>query len=165
MVRSSGTTIRWFDYTGTTLEEMRDCGWKAVHHPDHFERVTTKFKHAIQSGLDWEDTFPLRGKDGTYRWFLSRAMPIRDADGRVVRWFGTDTDISDRIRIEAELEEARRQAEAANQAKSDFLANMSHEIRTPMTAILGFADLLKASDEEEREKVETIRAMGSFCWS
>lgn len=166
MADSNGTLFwynqRWFDYTGTTLEEMQSHGWKAVHHPDHIERVTAKFNHAIENGLEWEDTFPLRGKDGTYRWFLSRAMPIRDPEGNVVRWFGTDTDISDRIRIEAELEEARRQAEAANQAKSDFLANMSHEIRTPMTAILGFADLLQAIDDEEREKVETIRRNGQF---
>ncbi|MGN6134815.1 MAG: PAS domain S-box protein, partial [Aureliella sp.] len=153
---------RWFEYTGTTLEEVEGWGWERCHHPDHLQRVTVKFKHALDNGLLWEDTFPLRGKDGTYRWFLSRAMPIRDASGQIIRWFGTNTDISDRIRIEAELEEARRLAEAANQAKSDFLANMSHEIRTPMTAILGFAELLKVSDEAEGEKVETIRRNGQF---
>ncbi len=153
---------RWFEYTGTTLDEMIGDGWKKVHHPDHLERVTAKYMTSVANGSEWEDTFPLRGKDGNYRWFLSRAMPIRNSEGQVVRWFGTNTDISDRVRIEAELEQARRQAEAANQAKSDFLANMSHEIRTPMTAILGFADLLKITDDEEREKVETIRRNGQF---
>ncbi len=126
------------------------------------DQVTEKYKLAIEQGLEWEDTFPLRGRDGQYRWFLSRAVPIRNVEGQVIRWFGTNTDISERIQVEAELEEARRQAEAANQAKSDFLANMSHEIRTPMTAILGFADLLQASDEDQRDKVETIRRNGQF---
>ena len=153
---------RWYDYTGTTFEQMQGWGWKAVQHPDYVDQVTEKYRHAIEQGQEWEDTFPLRGRDGQYRWFLSRAVPIRNAEGNVIRWFGTNTDISERIQVEAELEEARRQAEAANQAKSDFLANMSHEIRTPMTAILGFADLLKASDEDQRDKVETIRRNGQF---
>lgn len=153
---------RWFEYTGTKLEEVEGWGWRKCHHPEHVDRVTAKFKHAVENGLEWEDTFPLRSKDGSFRWFLSRAMPIRDATGRIVRWFGTNTDISDRVRIEAELQDARRLAEAANQAKSDFLANMSHEIRTPMTAILGFAELLQANEDAEREKVETIRRNGQF---
>jgi PAS domain S-box-containing protein len=86
---------RWFDYTGTTLEEMHGWGWKQVHHPDHVERVAQRIQQSWDSGEAWEDTFPLRGKDGEFRWFLSRALPIRDADGQIVRWFGTNTDITD----------------------------------------------------------------------
>ncbi len=88
---------RWFDYTGTTLEQMQGWGWQRVHHPDHVDRVTAQFKKHIASGEPWEDTFPLRGKDGEYRWFLSRALPIRDERGHIVRWFGTNTDITERL--------------------------------------------------------------------
>ena len=86
---------RWFDYTGTTLEDMEGWGWKSVHHPDHVDRVVEKIQHSWDTGEDWEDTFPLRRKDGEYRWFLSRAKPIYDSDGKIVRWFGTNTDITD----------------------------------------------------------------------
>jgi PAS domain S-box-containing protein len=87
---------RWFDYTGTTLEVMQGWGWQKVHHPDHELRVVEKFKHCLEMGEVWEDTFPLRGADGQYRWFLSRALPIRNEHGMVVRWFGTNTDITER---------------------------------------------------------------------
>jgi PAS domain S-box-containing protein len=86
---------RWFDYTGTTWDDMQGWGWDKVHHPDHLHRVIKKWRHALETGHVWEDTFPLRGQDGDYRWFLSRAVPIRDADGRIFRWFGTNTDITE----------------------------------------------------------------------
>ena len=86
---------RWYDYTGTTLEEMQGWGWKSVHHPDHLERVVEKVSRHFETGEVWEDTFPLRGKDGRFRWFLSRAIPIRDDAGRVARWFGTNTDVTE----------------------------------------------------------------------
>jgi PAS domain S-box-containing protein len=85
---------RWYDYTGTTLEEMQGWGWQKVHHPEHVDRVVKNIKHSWDTGEIWEDTFPLRGQDGQYRWFLSRAVPIKDADGKVLRWFGTNTDIT-----------------------------------------------------------------------
>ena len=91
---------RWFDYTGTTLEEMQGWGWRSVHHPDHIDRVVEKFSKAVEAGEPWEDVFPLRHRDGEYRWFLSRAMPIRDASGQIVRWFGTNTDITEQKRTE-----------------------------------------------------------------
>ncbi len=99
---------RWFEYTGTTLEQMRGWGWHAVHHPDHVARVVEKIAQCFASGEPWEDTFPLRGRDGEYRWFLSRALPIRDESGAVVRWFGTNTDIT----ADREREQALRDSEA-----------------------------------------------------
>jgi len=154
---------RWFDYTGTTFEEMAGWGWTKVHHPAHVERVVSRVKQAFSTGDDsWEDVFPLRRYDGQYRWFLTRMIAIRDEYGQVVRWFGTNTDITQQKEIEEQLKRAREAAEVSNQAKSDFLANMSHEIRSPMTAILGFADLLKTKDEQDRQIVDTIRRNGHF---
>lgn len=154
---------RWFDYTGTTLEEMQGWSWTKVHHPDHVDQVVARLKRAVKNGDEtWEDVFPLRRYDGQYRWFLTRMTPIRDDQGKVLRWLGTNTDITQQKETEEELKRARVLADVSNQAKSDFLANMSHEIRSPMTAILGFADLLKAEDEEERQIVETIRRNGHF---
>ncbi|MBE9080328.1 PAS domain S-box protein [Romeria aff. gracilis LEGE 07310] len=94
---------RWFDYTGTTLAEMQGWGWQNVHHPDHVQRVVEHIRHCFETGEPWEDIFPLRGKDGSYRSFLSRALPIRDAQGCILRWFGTNTDITERLQIEENL--------------------------------------------------------------
>jgi PAS domain S-box-containing protein len=86
---------RWFGYTGTTFDDVKGWGWKRVLHPDHVERVVDKYRRCIASGETWEDTFPLRGADGDYRWFLSRAVPIRDDKRNVLRWFGTNTDVTE----------------------------------------------------------------------
>ena len=97
---------RWYEYTGTTFEEMQGWGWEKVHHPDHVDRVVGKWRRAHATGEPWEDTFPLRGVDGQYHWFLSRALPIRDADGRIDRWFGTNTDITELRDTQALLSES-----------------------------------------------------------
>lgn len=91
---------RWYEYTGTTLEEVEGWGWRKVHHPDHVDRAVARIQHSWDTGEFWEDTFPLRGADGQYRWFLSRAVPVRDSEGRVTRWFGTNTDITERQKRE-----------------------------------------------------------------
>lgn len=100
---------RWYDYTGTTLDEMEGWGWQKVHHPDEVARVVERIKLAFASGESWEDTFPLRSRSGQYRWFLSRALPIRDAHGQVVRWFGTNTDITEQLEMEKALRESEQQ--------------------------------------------------------
>ena len=94
---------RWYDFTGTTLEEMRGWVWRCVHHPDHVDRVVQRIRRSFESGIPWEDTFPLRARDGSYRWFLSRALPIRNPAGEVVRWFGTHTDVTEQMEAEKAL--------------------------------------------------------------
>lgn len=117
---------RWYDYTGTTFDSMRGWGWQHVHHPDYVDRVTEKFRQHLEMGEVWEDTFPLRGVDGRFRWFLSRAVPVLDDQGRVVRWFGTNTDITERLEVEQEL--ARHKEELERRVEERTIAvRRSHE--------------------------------------
>jgi PAS domain S-box-containing protein len=99
---------RWYEYTATSLEEMRGIGWQKVVHPEHAARVVAGIERSWASGDPWEDTFPLRGQDGEYRWFLSRALPIRETSGRIVRWFGTNTDITEQKRAQERVSESER---------------------------------------------------------
>ena len=117
---------RWFDYTGTRFEEMQDWGWTSVQHPEHIERVTNSWKHSLESGEVWEDTFPLRSKEGEYRWFLSRAQPIRDANGRMLRWFGTNTDITDAKQASEELLESQLQLRLGIEVANFALAQIDY---------------------------------------
>lgn len=133
---------RWFDYTGTTLEQMQGWGWQHVHHPEHVDRVVNKISYHFEIGETWEDTFPLRGQDGTYRWFLSRAKPIRDSSGKVIQWLGTNTDITDRLQMEEALRESDRR-------KDSFMAMLGHELRNPLAAIVGGVQLLAQQPAEQ----------------
>ena len=90
---------------------MKGWGWRKVHHPDEVGRVVERIKVAFATGQPWEDTFQLRSKTGEYRWFLSRALPIFDAEGKVTRWFGTSTDITEQRALEQALRESRDQLE------------------------------------------------------
>jgi PAS domain S-box-containing protein len=109
---------RWHDYTGTTLKEMEGWGWQKVHHPEHVDRVVERIRQSFETGTPWEDTFPLRGRDGNYRWFLSRALPIRNEAGEVIRWFGTNTDITEQIEAEKALRELNETLEQRVQAET-----------------------------------------------
>jgi diguanylate cyclase (GGDEF)-like protein/PAS domain S-box-containing protein len=114
---------RWFDYTGTTLEEMAGWGWQKVHDPAHVQRVVDRISHCFETGEIWEDTFPLRGKDGIYRMFLSRAVPIRDEHGKILRWFGTNTDITDRQAAEDALFAEKERAQVTLSSIGDAVVS------------------------------------------
>lgn len=85
---------RWYSYTGTDLSTMRGWGWQSVQDPTVLPRVLERWKHSLATGEPFEMTFPLRGKDGTFRPFYTLIAPLRNAEGAIVQWFGTNTDVS-----------------------------------------------------------------------
>lgn len=91
---------RWYEYTGTTPKQMEGWGWQSVHDPDVLPLVLKKWKTSIAKGTPFEMTFPLKGADGEFRPFLTRIVPVRDEDGVVIHWFGTNTDISGQLKAE-----------------------------------------------------------------
>lgn len=110
MAETDGTIFwfnkRWYEYTGTTYDEIQQKGLSIIVDPDYFEKVMSGYVESVKSGTPWTATFPMRKYDGSYRWFLSHAMPIYKDDHTIVRWFGTNTDVTD-------LREAQQQLHVA----------------------------------------------------
>jgi PAS domain S-box-containing protein len=97
----------WYEYTGTTFEQMEGWGWKSVHEPTMLDDVLERWANSIATGRDFEMEFPLRRYDGVFRWFLTRGRPLRDADGNVVRWVGINSDVTPTRQLEQSLERER----------------------------------------------------------
>ena len=96
---------RCFDYTGLTLEQCQGSGWTVAIHPDDLPLCLEKWGNALRTGDPYDVEYRMRAKDGTFRWFLARGNPIRDATGEIVKWFGTCTDIEDQKQNQQILEE------------------------------------------------------------
>lgn len=127
---------RWYEYTGTTAAEMEGWGWQSVHDPQRLPDVLELWKASLVSGQPFEMVFPLRGADGQFRPFLTRVNPLRDTQGHILYWFGTNTDISEIKRMEEALRDADRR-------KDEFLATLAHELRNPLAPIRNSLQILK----------------------
>lgn len=108
---------RWYEFTGVPHGSTDGEGWNGMFHPDDQERAWARWRHSLATGEPYEIEYRLRHRSGAYRWTLGRAMPIRDAEGRIERWFGTCTDIHDLKRVETEA----RQLAAVVETSKDFI--------------------------------------------
>jgi len=165
---------RWYDYTGATPEQMQGWGWQGVHDPNLLPKVLTRWRASLATGEPFEMEFPLRGADGTYRWFLARAVPVRDPQGKVVRWFGTSTDITEArearevlARSKEELirlvdERTAKLQELVGELEH-FSYTITHDMRAPLRAMQGFAELMTeaCSACPQQEQKAFLRRIGT----
>jgi PAS domain S-box-containing protein len=122
---------RWIEYTGLSQLEAEEVRRVAVH-PDDLDRIERRMDASFASGEPFEEEMRIRRTDGEYRWFLSRAVPLRDKRGKVVKWYGAATDIQDRKRAEqlqADLAHTNRVS-----TMGELVASISHELAQPITA-------------------------------
>ncbi|MDF1812799.1 MAG: PAS domain-containing protein, partial [Verrucomicrobiales bacterium] len=134
--------------------------WEKGLHPDDREREREKLQSAIRGETEFDTDFRIIWpSDGSIHYIKANGIVVRDQSGQAIRMIGANWDITESRRIQEELHIARQKAEAAAKAKSEFLANMSHEIRTPMNGIMGFTELLLATDldETQQEYLELMR--------
>ncbi|WP_199344862.1 MULTISPECIES: hybrid sensor histidine kinase/response regulator [Nostoc] len=157
----------WCEYTGLTLEQSLGSGWLAALHPDDVQSADEVWSNAVKNSTIYNNEYRFkRASDASYRWQLARALPLKDEQGIVVKWFGTCTDIHEQKQILEErahlleLEQvARAKAETANRIKDEFLAVLSHELRTPLNAILGWSKLLQIG---RLDKAKTSEALATI---
>jgi len=135
----------WYDYTGTTFDQMEGWGWKTVHDPELLPLVLERWAESVRTGTPFEMEFPLRGADGVYRWFLTRVRPFRDPEGTITRWFGTNTNIDEQRQLLQSLSEARDQLEKRVEDRTAELKAANESLRDLSVR------LLKVQDEERRK--------------
>ena len=128
----------WLEYTGLSPEEPSASGWEKTIHPDDLNRITERWRESQTTGepLDYEARLR-RGSDGAYRWFLIRAVPVRDKHGKIVKWCGAATDIEDRKhaeQLQADLTHASRVS-----TMGELVASISHELAQPITVTTAHA--------------------------
>ena len=134
---------RWYEYTGTTAEQMTGWGWQSVHDPEALPAVMKLWTASLVSGEPFQMTFPLKGKDGAFRPFFTLVAPLKDATGAVQQWFGTNTDVSELKSAEDALRALAAELAATNLRKTEFLATLAHELRNPLAPLRNGLQILR----------------------
>jgi PAS domain S-box-containing protein len=129
---------RWYEYTGTRLREMEGLGWQRVYDPDVLPQATERWNLCVESGEAFEMVLPIKSAKGLFRQFLTRAEPVWDNQGKVVRWFGTATDITAQRRIEEQLRRANRELE-------EFAYVASHDLQEPLRMVSIYTEMILRS--------------------
>jgi PAS domain S-box-containing protein len=135
---------RWYDYTGMTFEQTKDWGWQPVLHPDDLQQCLERWTKAVHTGEIYETEYRFKkGEDGTYRWHLGRALPMKDSAGKIVLWAGTCTDIDDQKRTEDQIKISLKDKEV-------LLKEIHHRVKNNLQIISSLLNLQSGYIKDEQ---------------
>ncbi|HEX2624357.1 MAG TPA: PAS domain-containing protein [Sphingomicrobium sp.] len=134
---------RWYDFTGVPEGSTNGEGWNGMFHPEDQERAWAAWRHSLTTGDPYEIEYRLRDRHGDYRWVLGRALPMRDANGRIIRWFGTCTDIHDH--------------KMAMDQREMISHELSHRIKNIFSVINGLIGLSSREDPASHPFADKLR--------
>ncbi len=126
---------QWTEFTGLSFEQIRDWGWTQFIHPEDVEENVRVWQHCIDTGERFDFEHRFRRADGEYRWHVSRAVPLRNAEGKVMMWVGSNTEIHEQKQTAARLRQLAADLSEADRRKNEFLAMLAHELRNPLAPI------------------------------
>jgi PAS domain S-box-containing protein len=127
---------RWYEFTGFSRAPSADATWESILHPDDLQRVSDSWSATVHSGEPYNIEYRFFDRrESRWRWFVARALPVRDASGRIAKWFGTCTDIDQQKRVEDELRQA-------NEDLKQFAFSASHDLQEPLRSIKIYSELL-----------------------
>jgi PAS domain S-box-containing protein len=159
----------WRDYSGLSEKANLGSGWQLTIHPDDLDQHLSKWRVSLATGAPFENESRQRDAHGEYRWFLVRAVPLRDEHGKIFKWYGTLTDIEDRKRSEQERERFRQlQADLAHENRvsvmGELAASLAHELKQPIAAAITDAQtclrwLTRDQPDVEEAREATLRTM------
>jgi PAS domain S-box-containing protein len=158
---------RWYEYTGLSYEDTKNKGWSLVLHPDDYKRTVAVWNHSLETGEPYEIEYRFRKADGSYRWFLGRALPMRDQTGTIVKWFGTCTDIQEQKNTieklsayQLEISKTNEELTRINVDLDNFIYTASHDLRAPIANLEGIShQLVKRLKGKLNESEETLLNM------
>jgi PAS domain S-box-containing protein len=159
---------RWRSYMGIGLEELQGDGWQSMLHPDDRDRVLKAWHESVANGTPYEQEERHRGADGTYRWFLARGLPLRDAEGHTARWYGTNTDIEDRKQAEEELRHLSRQLLRSQDEERRRIARDLHDSTgqdlVALATMLGqLRGSIPSAERKPRRLLSECKALADRC--
>ena len=145
---------QWAEFTGLSFEQIREWGWTQFIHPDDVADNVRVWQRSIDSGVPFHFEHRFRRADGEYRWHLSRAEPFRNAEGSIVMWIGSNTDIHEQRQTANHLRRLAADLSEADRRKNEFLAMLAHELRNPLAPISNALQIMQRKSDDQ----EVVRA-------